>query len=337
MKLLVVGNTGGTNVGSSFLTAARALSIDTELVDAKEAMEAPIWVRRVNWWLRGRRPTRLEWFSRRLTEKVGSRRPEWLLTTGVAPCHREALDVIGAVGVKRVNYLTDDPFNPSQRAPWFLDALPAYDHVFSPRRANIDDLLRLGCKAVSYLRFGYDPALHYLDHPSSDEQQVAADVMFAGGADRDRLPYITTLIRTGLRVALYGDYWDRFPETRPCARGHADPSTLRRATGAAKVALCLVRRANRDGHTMRSFEIPAIGACMLAEDTDEHREIFGREGEAVVYFATTAAMVEKLSWLLTCGEERARLAAAAHRLITGGGHAYKDRLLAMLGAVGAGG
>ena len=36
MKLLVVGNTGGTNVGSSFLTAARALSIDTELVDAKD-------------------------------------------------------------------------------------------------------------------------------------------------------------------------------------------------------------------------------------------------------------------------------------------------------------
>jgi spore maturation protein CgeB len=41
---------------------------------------------------------------------------------------------------------------------------------------------------------------------------------------------------------------------------------------------------SRDGHIKRSFEIAAVGGCMLAQDIDEHREIFGSEGEAVVYF-----------------------------------------------------
>ena len=59
--------------------------------------------------------------------------------------------------------------------------------------------------------------------------------------------------------------------------------------GAAKVNLCLVRRAKRDGHVMRSFEIAAVGGCMLAQDTDEHREIFGPEGEAVRLFSRRAA------------------------------------------------
>src|SRR5690606_33955463 len=97
-----------------------------------------------------------------------------------------------------------------------------------------------------------------------------------------------------------------------------------------KVALCLVRRANRDGHVMRSFEIPAIGACMLTEDTQEHREIFGEEGNAVVYFRSCDEMIEKLDWLLNHVSERQRLAKTAHELIVNGHHAYKDRLVSML-------
>jgi spore maturation protein CgeB len=138
------------------------------------------------------------------------------------------------------------------------------------------------------------------------------------------------LIQAGFDVALYGGYWERYPSTAPFARGYADLPTLRKAIGAAKVALCLVRRANRDGHCMRSFEVPAIGACMLTEDTVEHREIFGEDGRAVVYFHTRDEMVDKLRWLLAHDEERRRLADAARLLITAGGNTYRDRVEAML-------
>jgi spore maturation protein CgeB len=81
---------------------------------------------------------------------------------------------------------------------------------------------------------------------------------------------------------------------------------------------------------MRTFEVPAIGSCMLTEDTQEHREIFGKEGEAVLYFNTISEMLEKTRWLLNHDRERQRLAKSVHQLITQGSHTYRDRLKTIL-------
>jgi spore maturation protein CgeB len=80
---------------------------------------------------------------------------------------------------------------------------------------------------------------------------------------------------------------------------------------------------------MRSLEIAAIGGCMLAEDTTEHRELFGAEGEAVLYFGAPAEAATKARSLIDNPAERQRLAAALHARIVGGGHTYRDRLGAM--------
>ena len=196
-------------------------------------------------------------------------------------------------------------------------------------------LRSLAVGKVSYLPFGYDESIFYPEPPNTaDESRYASDVVFAGGADRDRVPYFSELSKAGFNVALYGDYWDRYPDTRKIWRGYADPCILRKAIRGAKVALCLVRRANRDGNSMRTFEVPAIGACMLVEDTAEHRGIFGADKAAVVYFRTMDEMIEKLKRLLADDAERLRLAEAAHRLITDGEHTYQDRLATMLELVG---
>jgi spore maturation protein CgeB len=75
---------------------------------------------------------------------------------------------------------------------------------------------------------------------------------------------------------------------------------------------------------------------MLAEDTAEHREIFGPGGEAVVYFRH-AAEAGPLARALLCNlSERKRLAAALHRRIVGGAHTYAHRLATMLGVANGG-
>ena len=65
---------------------------------------------------------------------------------------------------------------------------------------------------------------------------------------------------------------------------------------------------------------------MLTEDTAEHREIFGPEGESVLYFLSELEMVAKARWLLDRPDERHRLAQAAHAKIRGGEYTYQDRL-----------
>lgn len=336
-RLVLVGNSGVVHVGAHLYQAAKNLGLSVQFCDTTEAFYGLAWQRRWNWWLRGHRPSRLREFSEQVAQACHELRPKWILSTGLAPIEAWALEEMGKLGVQRMNYLTDDPWNPAHQAPWFLKALPQYDHVFTPRRANVGDLQRLGSPKVAYLPFAYAPELHFSESPTETDEQARFnyDVVFAGGADRDRVPWIAALIRAGFKVGLYGGYWERYPDTRGHTRGHADPKTLRKVIRGAKVALCLVRRANRDGHCMRTFEVPAIGACMLAEDTEEHREIFGADGKAIVYFRSISEMVERLRWLLDHGEERQRLARAAHRLVINGQHSYKDRLLTMLNLAGS--
>lgn len=78
-----------------------------------------------------------------------------------------------------------------------------------------------------------------------------------------------------------------------------------------------------------------MGACMLVEKTDEHIEILGPEGQAVLYFDTIPEMIDKTRWLLEHETERHRLRDAAHRLIVGGEHTYRDRLTVMLQSANA--
>jgi spore maturation protein CgeB len=230
-----------------------------------------------------------------------------------------------------INYSTDDPWNPALKSGWYLLALPEYTMIFSTRRANVGDFQLLGCRDVRYLPFAYDPRLFH-----SPEQPVApstCEILFVGGADRERVLFMTQFMRSGLSITLVGDYWDRFRTTKAYGLGHKSPQVINELTATAKVNLCLVRRANRDGHVMRSFEIAAIGGCMLAEDTTEHRELFGGDGECVVYFRTPEEAAERARMLLANDGERRRLALAANSRIVNGAHTYQDRLLAMLRSV----
>jgi len=328
--LLIVGNSGEEHVGSHLRRAATELGIAAEFADSSRAAGGPV-LSRLSWRLLGHRPGRLNRFSVEVAEMCARSRPEVLLTTGISPVSADALEKIGSMRIRRVNLLTDDPFNPAHRAPWFLDALRNYDEVLSTRKANVSDLRLLGCRDAGYLPFGYAPHLHFDPRISEDRRrELESDIVFAGGADADRIPYIDALARAGLKLGLYGGYWDRYSHTRRVANGVKPPTFVREAIAAAKVALCLVRRANRDGTCMRTFELAAIGAAMLVEKTDEHLELFGPDGRAVVYFETIPEMVERARALVANPAERARLKQAAHRLVIEGGHAYRDRLASIL-------
>src|SRR5690242_14840809 len=258
--LLIVGNSGEEHVGSHLRRAATELGIATEFADSSRAAGGPV-LSRLSWRLLGHRPGRLNRFSAEIVEMCASARPEVLLTTGISPVSADALEKIGSMRIRRVNLLTDDPFNPAHRAPWFLEALRNYDEVLSTRKANIADLRLLGCRDARYLPFGYAPHLHFDPRISEDRRrELESDVVFAGGADADRIPYIDALARAGLKIGLYGGYWDRYSQTRRLGNGVKPPAFVREAIAAAKVALCLVRRANRDGTCMRTFELAAIGA-----------------------------------------------------------------------------
>ena len=336
-RLLIVGNSGFTHVGESFRRAAEKLALDVQFCDMAAAYAGWRPWRSVNWHLRGRRPSRLAAFSAHVLRVAQEYRPEVVLTTGIAPLERDGLEQLRKRGALLLNFSTDDPWNPGQFAPWFLRAIPAYDRIFSPRSANFEDFQRAGCRSIEYLPFAYDPAHCFPEALDTEERtRLGCDILFVGGADSDRVPIASSLARSGFDLSLYGQYWDKTPALRRFARGNVTADIVRKATAAAKVALCLVRRRNRDGHVMRSFEIAAIGACMLVENTPDHREIFGDEGASVLYFDNDAELTTKAELLLDTPRERERLAVSVRDRITSAPNTYQDRLLAMLRSIGWG-
>lgn len=326
--LLIVGVDQPGHVATFLRTAAKKLGQPVTLGDSSAAMGRCRLVQSPLWRL-SHRPLHLQRFSQQLLRTVEQRRPQLVLTTGLAPLTAGCLQALRQRGIPTINFSTDDPWNPAHRSQWFLQAIPHYTCIFSTRQGAIPDFQRAGATDVRWLPFGYDPSLHFPDpgEPIGGETDAVA---FAGGADAERLELLRPLLRSGVPLALWGGYWDRHAATRPHARGMASPTQLRRILSNTPCALALVRRANRDGHAMRSLEVAAMAAPVLAEDTQEHRLLYGPEGERVLYFASAEELVARARWLLEHRSEGRRLGRQLHQTLVQGHHTYADRLKTML-------
>ncbi len=328
-RLLILGNPTEHHVGAHLVAAARILGLEVDILDLRKAWGENPWVNRFYFHLLKHRPSRLRQFDASVLAACKTYQPEVLLVTGISPPSAHILRQIGSMGICRANFLTDDPWNAKNRAGYYWQSLRHYDVIFNPRRANIADLEKSGCRRVVYLPFGYNPGIHFPDPPqtAAETARFGCDVAIVGGGDEDRIPIALALARAGLKLHLYGGYWDQHNELRPHWKGFVHGRELRMAVGGATVNIGMVRQANRDGHAMRSLEFPAMGACLVAVDTPEHRELFGKDGHSVEYYRDINEMLNKTKAL--CGQpERARAMGrrAFSWICQENRHTYADRL-----------
>jgi spore maturation protein CgeB len=193
----------------------------------------------------------------------------------------------------------------------------------------MDDVCKAGCNNVAFIPFAYDPQSHFRELAKTTEERdrFSSDIAFIGFADPDRPPLIHALEKIpGIRISLYGGNWENFPELNKYYRGLAYGRDYRLALSGSKIILGLVRHANRDGHSMRTFEIPACKTFMLAERTDEHLELF-EENQEAVYFGSIPEMVEKAIYYKNHSIERDQIASAGNLRLAKDRNAYSDRLI----------
>lgn len=240
-------------------------------------------------------------------------------------------------GAVLINYATDDPFNRAVNSSDLVNSIPLYDFYACTKTSIREDVQRAGCVNAVYVPFGYKPDVHFPEAAASsvERDKFSCDVAFIGGCDSDRLPIIRELLRAipDLKLRLYGGFWHRYRVFRKYYGGWVFGREYRLALGGAKIALNLVRRANRDGHVMRTFEIPACGAFMLTDRTDEQREFLDEDKETV-FFSCVTEMIEKIRYFLNRDSERQTIAEAGYARITRGRNTYRDRLEIILRLVG---
>lgn len=239
-------------------------------------------------------------------------------------------------GRRLLVFHTDDLRNPLNASSSMLEALPHWDIVFTTRRFALGEILAQGARRVEFLPFGYDPSLHYpAPFTPSETNPWDRTVSFVGTWSAERPPLLEPLL-SRCELAIWGSCWESVPRSSPLfpsIRRHTLlGAELRRLLSNTAINLALLRKANRDRHTMRSFEITACGGFMLAERSDEHLEMFEQDREAV-FFNGVEELTEKVARYLADPHARRAISEAGHRRLLGGRHTYADRAAAILQAM----
>ena len=337
MRVLLVDTTLYAPVSPFFVDPAHELGYESHFIDDAaylRPLETSL-IHKVAYRVLRRRPLSRWRYNHDLLSAARDFRPNLIVVVkGAFIMPATVRRIKEQTGAVCINYATDDPFNAANRTPDLLAGIPEYDLYACTKRAIMGDVRNAGGRNVVYTRFAYNPTVHFPEPPSTSGEaaRFRSDVVLIGGADRDRLRDLEPLVAAGdIDVALYGGYWAQDARFRGRARGFARGRDYRLALGGARIGLCLVRRANRDGHAMRTFEIPACGAFMLAERTDEHLALF-REDQDAAFFSTPDELLDKIRYYLSHEQDRRRIAQAGYERVTQGGHTYRDRLSEMVHA-----
>lgn len=245
--------------------------------------------------------------------------------------------------VKRINrkiililYSEDDMYARHNQSVYFRRCLPMYDFIFTTKSYNVQELAGMGAKKVIFVDNAYHRALHRpLPVNENDRERLGADVIFVGSFEETRAEYMLYLAENGIKVRIWGCRWERWKGRHPNLIVEGQPlyeEDYVKALCASKIALCFLRKVNRDLQTSRTMEIPACGAFMLAERTEEHLRLF-EEGEEAEFFESKQELLKKVRYYLQHEDERARIAEAGRKRCEISGYSHHDRLKYMFDIV----
>lgn len=236
-------------------------------------------------------------------------------------------------GLIAVSYSPDDMFAKDLQSSRYLACMNLYDRHVTTKSYNVDELPTLGARDVIFVDNAYEPEFHRpmrLDR--EDTLRYGARVGFVGTYEEDRAQTMLALARDDVSIRIWGYGWNRLRESHPNLEIRPEQVgglEYAKAINATEINLGFLRKAYRDLQTTRSIEIPACGAFMLAERTEEHRRLFV-EGEEAEFFATYDELLEKIRFYLEHPKERALVAAAGRQRCLTGGYDNAARLAGVL-------
>lgn len=222
--------------------------------------------------------------NRRLRARVAELRPNvvwidkgrWVLPATVRWLKEQ--------GAKVVHYNTDDLYGTEEYFWLHRRGLRHYDVTLTTNRFNVAEIRERFGRAVFRVGMGYDHRIHVAPtQPVAGATTGGPDLIFVGHYEPHTEDFVAAAVEAGLRVDVFGSQWNRArrPQFRRVQRLGQDEYADR--IRGAKLALCSLSRRNRNESTGRTFEIPALGGCLLAEDTAEHRWLFRAGREAFLF------------------------------------------------------
>ena len=322
LDILYLGSDAGTSLDRA--NAFRRLGHRVTHIDPRRLLPGSPWIDRMIWHVGGAWSAPL--LCRAMERALGGARFDL--------CHVDNGECISpsVIALLRrhcrmiVNYNIDDPFGgrDGRRFSAYRAALPFYDIVVVPRAMNVPEARALGARNVVCVHRSADEINHAaVALTDADRAQWTSEVLFLGTWMPERGPFLVALMERGVPLAIRGTAWQKAPEwdrLKTAWRGGGIfRSDYAKAIQCARVNLGLLSKGNRDLHTTRSLEIPALGGLLCAERTTEHTAMY-EEGKEALFWSDADECAAQCFAALADEQRRQRIAAAGHERLARNGH-----------------
>ncbi|MHB8964578.1 MAG: CgeB family protein [Coriobacteriia bacterium] len=164
-----------------------------------------------------------------------------------------------------------------------LDVVVVYD----PEHAS--ELRRAGIRDVRVLPLSADTVLIQKVIGATEAARDIA-IGFCGRVDEERVPYLEALASLGLVV--WTSSHIRSEALSVCVRGGVAGPEMYRALSRCKIGLNVHNSAEVTGGNARTYEVPACGALLLADDKPGVRQAFVSGREVVLFSSPEEARAE---------------------------------------------
>ena len=207
------------------------------------------------------------------------------------------------------------------RSYYFTKAIKYYDTFFTTKSYGVNELKKIGAKRVFFINNSFDPKTHKRILLSNNQKsKFKSSVGFVGTWEKERAEYMYAVACSGILVKWWGSVSNRhfFLE-----KFYNHPNLIKnnntivgkeytKAINSFDIALCFLRKDNKDLQTTRSVEIPACGTFMLAQRTKEHQMLF-KEGKEAEFFSSKHELIKKIDYYLKNKKERIKIAEAGRK------------------------
>lgn len=231
--------------------------------------------------------------------------------------------------VKIICYSLDDIMNPGNQSKQYLKSIPYYDIHFTTKKYNVKELLDMGAKRVELTQNSYSSIVHRPVVVSElDKKKFGSDISFVGGYEKERGEILLRLAKNGIVIRIWGNNWHKFKKRHKNLIIEYKPAygdDYGKVVCSSKIILGFLRKINRDTITTRSVEIPAFGAFLLAERTEDHLALLIENDEAA-YFDDFQELLDKIKHFIKHDDQREKIAWAGHKKVVKLGLNYNNSM-----------
>lgn len=271
--------------------------------------------------------------SQQLIKQVCSFRPDLLLVVNGNLISPAALQTIRhKTKAILFHFYGEDFFNPLNTKKTLRRSIYYYDHLFTTKTFNVPELTKIGLDNVSFIPCGYIPDSHFpVTITEADYLEYGSDLSFVGTFEAERASTLAQLKHFNLRI--WGSDWHKANKKLGVRKSLEYRAVyceeMSRVFNASKVNLAFLRKANRDRHDQRTFEIPACGGFELSERTDEILGFF-QEGKEIECFSSVEELREKAAYYIEHEAQRRQIAAAGLERVRRSQYSYTDHIQTIL-------